>query len=146
MKLRHLTISTLALILMTGCGDDAVTGVNADLIAGTWTATKMVFTADADPNDFVDIIADEGAALEIVFDADGTYDFTFTFPGFPDENETGTYSVSGSTMTITPAGEAAETFTISRDGDTMTLTDADDFDFGAGDEAATVVITLTRPA
>ena len=62
----------------------------------------------------------------------------------PDENEPGTYSVSGSPKTITPTGGMAETFTISRDVDTMTLTDDGDFDFGDGDVPATLVITLTR--
>ncbi len=143
MKLRHLTISTLALILMTGCGDDG-TGVDADDIAGTWTATSMLFTADADANDTADIIVDDVATLVIVFGADNTYSFTFTFPPQPDENETGTYSVSGNTLTTTPTGGVAETTTISRNGNTMTLTDDDDWDFGAGDEAATLVITLTR--
>ncbi len=144
MKLRHLTTATLALILMTGCGDDEGTGVDPDDIAGTWTGTSMLFTQVAAPNATVDIIVDDVATLVIVFNADGTYTFAFTFPPDPDENETGTYSVSGSTMTITPTGGVAETFTIVRDVDTMTLTDDDDFDFGGGGEPATLVITLTR--
>ena len=147
MKLKHLTISALALILIAGCGDDDGVGVEPDDIAGTWTATSMLFTQVAAPNATVDIVVDDVAELVIVFGSNGSYTFTFVFPPDPteDEIEIGTFTVSGDTMTITPTGGTAESFTIDRDGDTMTLTDDDDYDFGSGtDELATLVITLTR--
>ena len=83
--------------------------------------------------------------------ADGTYAFTFVF-GPENENETGTYTVSGNTLTIaalTPEALDPETMTISRDGDTMTLTAADLYDFTPDDnvndeEPATMVVVLTR--
>ena len=77
MKLRHLTISTLALILMTGCGDDDGMGTDPDDIAGTWTATSMVFTEVAAPNATVDLVVDEGAVLILVLSSDETYAFSF---------------------------------------------------------------------
>ena len=145
MKLRHLTTSALAVMLIAGC-DDTTTGVDSDDIAGTWTATKIVFTQTAAPMTVVDEV-DKGASLTLVLGLDDSYTFTFTSP---DENEaeTGTYSVSGSTITLTETGSTqTETFEISRDEDTMTLTDDDDmfeFDEQVGDEPAGVVITLTR--
>ncbi len=147
MKLKHLTISALALILIAGCGDDDGVGVEPDDIAGTWTATSMLFTSTADPTVTADLVVDDMAVLTIVFGSNGSYTFTFVFPPDPteDEIEIGTFTVSGTTMTITPTGGTAESFTIDRDGDTMTLTDDDDYDFGSGtDELATLVITLTR--
>ena len=84
--------------------------------------------------------------MSLTLNADGTFSWTFVFPGEPTENETGTYTVSGNTMTITETGEdGPETFTILRSGDTLTLTLADTFDFTEGvEEAAMMVIVLTR--
>ena len=145
MKLRHLTISTLALVLMAGCGDDS-TGLEADDLAGTWTATSMVFTQTAAPMASVDIVAQDMAVLTLVLTAASTYTLTFVFPPDATENinEMGTYTTTSTSITITPTGGTAETSALSRDGDTMTVTQDDDFDFGSGGEPATLVTTLTR--
>jgi hypothetical protein len=144
MKNRYLISSALALLLMTACGD--ATGVEPDDLAGTWTATSMVFTSTADPTLSADIV-DDGAVMTLVLGTDGSYTFTLTIPGEETDNETGTYTASGTTLTFSETGTGSpEAFTISRDGDTMTLTDSDDeFDFTPGvEEDATLVITLTR--
>ena len=83
--------------------------------------------------------------------ADGTYTLSFVF-GEETENETGTYTVSGNTITVTPLTPEAldpETMAIVRDGDNMTLTMDDIYDFTPDDnvndeESATMVIVLTR--
>ena len=143
MSKRHLISSALALVLISACGD--ATGVTTDDLAGTWTATSMVFTSTADPELSVDVIP-LGVAMTLVLGADETYSWAFVFPGEPGEDEAGTYTVSGSTLTISETGTGSpEAFTIARDGDTMTLTLADVFDFTEGiEEDATLVITLTR--
>ena len=147
MKLRHLTISTLALILMTGCGD--ATGVEPDDLAGTWTASSVIFTEIAAPNATVDIVATESAAVSLVLRADSTYTLTITVPPEAADIESGTYEVLGTVLTLSQTGEGSpEPFTIARDGDTMTLTDTDEeFDFNDDqtETPATLVITLTRP-
>ena len=142
MNIRNLTISALALILMTACTE--ATGVELDDLAGIWTAQSIVFTSVADPTLSVDVVA-EGAGMTLTLGADGTFSWTFVFPGEPTENETGTYMVSGNTMTIIESAGTSETMGITRDGNTMTLTLADVFDFNPGIEvAATLVVTLTR--
>ena len=143
MKHKHLTISALALILMSACTE--ATGVEPNDLAGTWTATSIVFTSVADPTLSVDM-ATEGATMSLTLNADGTYTWAFVFPGEPTEDETGTYTVSGNIMTITAsAQDFAETVAIVRSGDTLTLTLTDVFDFTEGVEVdATMVIVLTR--
>lgn len=143
MKLRHLTTSAMALLVLSACSDS--TGVEPDDLAGTWEATEAVVTSVADPTVSVDFVA-EGGTITLVLNADAGYVFTSSFPGEDPEVEIGTYSVSGDVLTITPVDDDPETFTISRDGDTMTLTGDDSFDFDENDveEPATLVITLTR--
>ncbi len=143
MKHKHLTISALALILMSACTE--ATGVEPNDLAGTWTATSIVFTSVEDPMLTVDL-ATEGATMSLTLNADGTYTWAFVFPGEPTEDETGTYTVSGNTLTTTESLENfVETMAIVRSGDTLTLTLADVFDFTEGVEVdATMVIVLTR--
>ncbi len=149
MKLRHMTTSALALILMAACTEATGVGVEPDELAGTWTSTSMIITSVADPTVSMDLVAEEGAAVTLVLGADGTYTFTFTSTVEETENETGTYVVSGNTMTVnpvTPAGLEPEVITIARVGDTLTLTLDDEIVFtpGANAAAAVLVIILTR--
>jgi hypothetical protein len=146
MRLRYLTTSALALILMAGC-EDTGTGVAPDDIAGTWTATAIVFTSVADPNVSVDLVVTEQAAATFVLNADATYTLTFSSALEPTENEAGVYTVTGTDLNLSPTGTGSpETFTISRIGDNMTLTGSAEFEFDplVGEEAATMVITLRR--
>jgi hypothetical protein len=135
MKLKHLTTSALALILMSACSDS--TGLEVDDLTGTWTASSIVFTSVADPTVSADMVADEGATLTLTLGAEATYTLILTIPQEETEDEAGTYVVSGSTLTLSQTGEGSpEAFTISRDGDTMTLTDNDEeFDFDEEDDA-----------
>ena len=147
MKHRNLTISTLAaLILMSACTEGEGTGVEPDHLAGTWTSTSFVLTSVANPSMSMDLVAEEGAALTLVLGADGTYSFTFVSNVEPTENEVGTYTVSGNTMTVTPTDGLVETIVILRDGDTLTMTMDDEIVFtdGANAEAAVLVIILAR--
>jgi hypothetical protein len=79
MKLKHLTIPALALTLMGACTDDGATSVEVDDLAGTWTATAMVFTSAADPTTSVDLVP-EGATLTLVLGAEGSYSFIYVSP------------------------------------------------------------------
>ena len=141
MKLRHLTASAMALILMGACTDG--TGLEVDDLAGTWVATSIVFTSVADPEVSVDITA-EGATATFLLDAEGAYTVTFV-DGEENEIETGIYAVVGNVLTLTDSVEGSETWAIARDGDTMTLTGDDEFDFEPEVFSdALLVITLAR--
>ena len=146
MKFKHLTISALALILMTACSDS--TGLESSDLVGTWTATSMIFTSVEDPVASVDLVAVEGAILTLSLGEDDTYTWVLTIPGVPEENEheAGTYVVTGSTVTLSETDTGSpEPFTIVRNGDTLTLTDTnEEFDFTQLKEPAVLVITLTR--
>ena len=149
MKLRHLTTSALALILMAACTDATGVGVEPDDLAGTWTSSSFVLTSVANPSMSMDLVAEEGAQVTLVLGADGAYDFTFTSTVEETEHEEGTYVVSGNIMTITPVvpeGLDPEVIGIVRVGDTLTLTLDDEIVFsdGGNAEAALLVIVLTR--
>ncbi len=131
---------------MGACTDDGVTGVEPDDLAGTWTATAMVFTSAADPTTSVDLVP-EGATLTLVLGAEGSYSFIYDSPWEATEDEAGVYEVSGHTLTLSITGTGSpDAWEISRNGDTMTLTDsAEVFDFVDGvEEDATLVVTLVR--
>ena len=149
MKLRHLTTSALALIVMAACTDDTSVGVEPDDLAGTWTSTSFVLTSVANPSMTMNLVEEEGALVTLVLGADGAYDFTFTSTVEETEHEEGTYVVSGNSMTITPVvpeGLDPEVIGIARVGDTLTLTLDDEIVFtdGGNAEAAVLVIVLTR--
>ncbi len=78
MKLRHLTTSAMALIVMSVCTDS--TGLEVDDLTGTWTASSIVFTSTADATVSADLVADEGASFVLTLGADATYTFILTIP------------------------------------------------------------------
>ena len=62
-------------------GVDDPTAVEPTNLAGTWTATSIVFTQTAAPMASVDQVADFGASMTLALSADGTYAWTFVLPG-----------------------------------------------------------------
>ena len=149
MKLRHMTTSALALILMAACTEATGVGVEPDELAGTWTASSFILSSVEDPTVSIDLVAEEGAQMTLVLEADGTYTFDFTSNVEEAEHEEGTYVVSGNIMTVTPVtpeGVEPEEMLIVRVGDTLTLTMDDEVVFSDGGqaEAAVLVIVLTR--
>ena len=148
MKLRHLTTSALALILMAACTEATGVGVEPDELAGTWTSISLIISS-VTSSSTMDLVAEEGAAVTLVLEANGDYTFDFTSNVEEAEHEEGTYEVSGNIMTVTPvtpAGLETEVIAIARVGDTLTLTLDDEIVFSAGSnaEAAVLVIVLTR--
>ncbi len=119
------------------CGDDD-NPLAPSSLAGTW---NLVTFTDKENN----VTVNAGEATDIgggiLFTVTGslvltetrytfTLSITFSIPGFPPDTETitstGTYSISGSTLTIVEDGTGeTDTITISTSGDQLTLEDVE---------------------
>lgn len=145
MEIRNSATAPLVLLLALACGDS--TGISAEKLAGTWTATEFVFTNQANLSQSVDWIP-LGASFTLTIRADSTFTTTLREPGGVVDTDTGIISVAGNVLTIAESGQGSPTpFTAVRDGDVLTLTTTDaDFDFdGDGtDEPASLRIVLRR--
>jgi hypothetical protein len=143
--MRHATgMVTVAVVLgAAACGDSGAPPT--DQFVGTWNATKMEFTRVADPTVKQDIIA-LGAAFQITFAADGTWESVLTVPAEQPDTSGGTWTASLDVLTIVTTGQSGEMmFAFVLSGNTVTLTGANtDWDFGSGGEAATLSITATK--
>lgn len=136
----------LTIGFVLGCGDSTEPQGDvtiADLV-GTWNATSIVYTDNATGQSVNAFLF--GARLQITVAANGTYTGSVTEPGGAPQAITGTITVQGGTITITddaaPGDAAVGTFTLS--GNTLTITAQDEFDFGAGDVPATLVLVMVR--
>ena len=207
---RRLTISALALILMTGCGEER--GLNPELLnlVGTWEAATFVVTQVAAPMTVVDVLSPAPAggdvtAADFFFYDDGTFLQILSFPDTADAvsgaalsvreyevtdfevfgtgdllstqifrlrgdgdaldftaeadlianveaacgSTVGTNATGGPTspclVIVFELGETdEEVLTFTRSGDDMTFTGTVEFDFGAGDEDATLSLNMDR--
>jgi hypothetical protein len=119
----------VALLLGTGCSGDEVGPGEWTLedLQGTWTITRLEYTADPPEDDVFDLI-EEGQTATIVVDGNGNYTLTQTVQGLPPVVVTGVFSIdeNGNVGDSNEAGIAD----ITRDGDTITLRDESvTFDF-----------------
>jgi hypothetical protein len=141
------TVLVSVLSCLTVACSSSSTGPTVPNVVGTWNATKAEFIRVANPATKLELIS-AGASVKAVFAADNTFTLTASLPGTQPDVSTGTYTVTTSTLTLnitsnTPAENI--TFTLSMSGNTMSLTGGTaPFNFGNGDEAATVNLTLTK--
>jgi hypothetical protein len=130
-----------AAVFTLACGDSLA----PEDIAGTYEATTMVFTSQADPNTTSDVLA-AGYSFTIQFNANGTLETTFAIGGSTD-TDSGTYAIDGNDITLDIDGDPA-TGTIDRSGETLTivLTTGVEFDFDDNgvDEPATLRLVVER--
>ena len=119
-----------ALLLGTAaCGSDSVGPGEWTLedLQGTWTITRLEYSADPPEDETFDLI-DEGQTATIVVDGNGNYTLTQNVQGLPPVVITGVFSIdeNGNVVDSNEAGIAD----ITRDGDTITLRDESvTFDF-----------------
>ncbi len=144
--LRIAVTGALAIGFAVGCSDstDPQENVTIEDLVGTWNATSIQYTNNATGQAINAFLF--GARLSITVAADGTYTGSVTEPGGTPESISGTVTVQGNSITITddssPGDAAVGTFTLS--GSTLTITAQDEFDFGAGEVAATLVLVMQR--
>jgi len=134
LTLKMLFIILLGFCILPGCGDDDDDdGPNA--IVDTWTGTEIAFSECTDPTDNGTSTGDE-VGLTIQFASGGSYTVTFTDPDGTD-TETGTYTVTGSSVSICEnGGTDCNAFEWSISGDILTLS--------GSDNDCTMVIKLSR--
>jgi len=119
--------------------------VPADVV-GNWDAASYIVSNNNNPAEIVDLIQ-EGYNLYLSIQANGNYSSTFSFPGFPDDTESGTATFINSTVTINPSDEDPFTMAYQLSDSILTFIDTNstfDFDDDGTDEAATETIFFVR--
>ena len=126
------------LVSILGCGDS--TGLTAEDLEGTWNATSIVYTNNANSAESVDIVQTDGASFTMTVSASGSVSTLFDDGQGSTDSDAGTLSSDGSSITL-----GGDVFQAVRSGDQLTLTNVDEsYDFGSGSVSATVAATLTR--
>ncbi len=125
------------------CDDDGIQ-VSRGGLAGTWVATSALFTSVADTTVTFDPIVEDDATLTLVIRSDDTATLTTVLDGVTEVDD-GTIAVDGAMITLDFGGEPT-TGTFDRSGDRLdiTLETEVSFDFGAGEEPATLDLELVR--
>ncbi len=150
MKLMRTLVAPLAAAaLMVGCteltlGPNATNEEIADALVGSWTATSMVVSNDANPSETVDLLA-EGVSFTLTMTAEGAYTGNFSSPG-ENESFSGTYVVNGFSLTLSEEGDDDEilAFTLADGLLILTMDESWDFDEDGTDEDATMVVQLRQ--
>ncbi len=150
MKTSSLGIALLASVAL-GCSDSAAgPGPNGEatpaLLAGTWVGSSYVVTSVANSSLSADLF-DMGMTLTLTF-TETDYTGVSTFPGDPDENFSGTYTISGLVITTVEVGiPDPEVFGYTLVGSLLTMSGVDetyDFDNNGVEEPATFVMILNK--
>lgn len=132
-------LATLA--ALTGCGDG--TGPTTQELLGIWGAVEYAYTSRADPGITEDLL-DLGATYSITLIHGGTYEWRLSLAGMT-ETGSGTFDVRGSRLTLTPDVGGPVVYTFTFDQIFLTLfNDDESYDFGAGEEPASLRIQLDR--
>lgn len=132
----------MALAVLAACGGN--TGPTSQDLLGFWGGVEYEYTSDADPDVTVDLINDLQGTYGITLIYDGTYEWQLTVSGVT-ETGSGTFEVSGNRLTLTPDAGSPVVYTFTFDRIFLTLfNDQASYDFGAGDEPASLHIRLDR--
>lgn len=125
LKSRFLTVIVLfafVALFSINCGDDNPAASAEESLAGTWVLTKMTVTSSGGTLTFTS----DQISITVTIKSDHTYQATIIEQGITTP-ETGTWSISGNTVTFTDSdGETtAATFTIEGNKLTITFTETE---------------------
>ncbi len=139
---------TAALVAaLAACGDGGGTAPPAQDFAGTWTASRMLFTDQTNPNVKMELIG-LGVTFTVQLNANGTYTMTMKNPGQPDDVSTGTWNASSDVFTMHEAGTSnTMQFDYTLAGGTLTMAGGHaefDVDRDGTDEQTYLDLTLHK--
>jgi hypothetical protein len=150
---RRFAVIALLALVASSCGDSG-TMVPPETLVGTWNATSVELVSVGNPAVRVDLVADLGATVTLVLEANNDFTLTVTYagdePGRPpwgaNSMMTGTWSATD-ILTLQTSPTSQWQFETDLNGDVLSLTEADtSFDFGADGtlEDADLSLDLTR--
>ncbi len=151
---RSITLIVLTALVAVACSDSSSGPENPDAVTladlvGSWTASSHTFTNNANSSESFDVVANGGETRTTVLNGGGHRTW-FELGTFSDEWDA-QLSISGTTLTSTPAEASRETrvWTFTLVGNTLTLTRSDaEWDFtlsgGAGVPATEVVVFVKQ--
>lgn len=109
-------------LFLINCGCDNPASSLEDSLLGTWFRTKVTITTP----DWTQTITSDEIALTMTFNSDHTYNETAVFgQGGATFTDTGTWSLSGSTLTYTDSDGEITTGEMTIQGKNMTHTESD---------------------
>ncbi len=130
---------TFSLTAVAACSSP--TELTVQNLEGTWDASQILFTNQANTAETVEEIA-LGASLVVTVNADGTISSLYTDPQGGTSSDSGALNAEGTQLTL-----AGDTFQANLSGGSLRLIDATstyDFDSDGTDDPATLTIDLVR--
>jgi len=125
-----LTLS-LSVAVFSGCSDDDnPASAGSDSLIGVWKATTSTISYGSESNpDSTDSFSFTAGLVEftLTLKDDNTWTAVFTIFGLAD-NSSGTWAVSGNTLTVKETGESDDTFEYSISGNNLTLKSSETID------------------
>ena len=124
--LKFILMPSLALLLFSARGDDDPTGPGVDSIVGVWKAVTNTVSYGSLTSPDSTHVTTFGTDMQftITINDDNTWSSLVVLLG-ETQNDSGTWSVSGNTVTIQTPDEPDSTSDYSTSGNTLTLTDSE---------------------
>ena len=120
--LKLILMLSLSLLMFSACGDDDPTGPGVDSIVGVWKPlTSTIYYGSLTSPDSTDVSAsgiDNDIQFTLTINDDNTWSTVFEGFGIT-ESDSGTYSISGNTITISNSDSTIDFVVL---GNTLTFT------------------------